>query len=135
MMKCPKCGNENVVEIASSNSHRQWLCSDCGNVIRTDKENPPTEQTTKPSHSSTRLYAEYLADSKEKDIREKCVFYSRAWEIVGIVIAAILVISGLFVAINEKSLISFIVYSVIGVLVFLSASTVSVILTYFAFKK
>ena len=115
-MRCPKCGKESVVEIASSSSHRQWLCSDCGNLIRSSLIEVPSE-------------------NKEKSIREKCIFYSRAWEMVGVIVAAILVIVGLFIAINENSLISFIVYAVIGVLIFLSASTVSIILTYLALKK
>ncbi|MBQ1349069.1 MAG: IS1 family transposase [Ruminococcus sp.] len=142
MKKCPQCGSTNLTEIAPNNGRRQWLCSDCGKVSRS--KNP---DTTLPNGTNKGVWINKFTDEpeqtkpkpeesdEEQSARESCALFSKIWAIVGIILAVVLVFSGMVNAAKTDDSLSLVLFIVSGGLILLICLTVSVILKYLAVKK
>lgn len=72
MKKCPKCGSEKLTEIAPNNGIRQWLCSDCGSVVRSDQTNAPNHtHEPKGSYDPISTFLKYFKDMNFQNFKQK----------------------------------------------------------------
>ena len=142
MKKCPNCGGTNLTEIAPINNHRQWLCSDCGKVARSEKsdttnwsEKEKGKWDNKLTDEPKRTKAKPAVSPEEKAARNTCELLSKIWILVGIVLCSALVITGLVSMTEPDGFLTFVIFVSSGCLSLLSCMTVASVLHYLAARK